>query len=420
MLRRESTSPDADPPPRRLRPILGFRGRRLAGSTLSTVLDVLDHDDAVRGRVAAEATEAAVGRPGWLFLHRPTGWREDLARLVEEERERRSRVIDEVEERTALRRTARLEQVVADLRSRLADAETGISRGGEAVEAERVRRRTAESGAADLERRLQRAVAERDAALGDLARAREDARRLRSELEVIEDEVARLREERGTWSGPALRAVDRSRSALTALSGAIEEASRLLAAAGGRTTGDAWVAGPDDVVGASVEARTAPEVPPGERPARRGRRTPIRLARGALDGSVEATDQVLRTAGIVVLVDGYNVSMEGWPHLGTRMQRERLVSLLGDVAARTGADVRVVFDGVEEGSRPTVGAAMAVRVQFTASGVEADDVLIGMVADLPATTPVAVVSSDRRVRDAAGAGGANLVASAALLAWERR
>ncbi|MBU6215779.1 MAG: hypothetical protein KGR17_04165, partial [Acidobacteria bacterium] len=56
---------------------------------------------------------------------------------------------------------------------------------------------------------------------------------------------------------------------------------------------------------------------------------------------------------------------------------------------------------------------------FSPVGVEADDVLIGVVPTLPVDRPVVVVSSDRRVRDGVRPFGANLLRSAELLAWAR-
>jgi len=146
----------------------------------------------------------------------------------------------------------------------------------------------------------------------------------------------------------------------------------------------------------------------------------LRLARGALDGTVEATDQLLRAPGVVVLVDGYNVSMTGWPHLDVTAQRASLQSMLGVAVARTGVEVHVVFDGDDDGRGPVVTSSLPVRVRYTPAGVEADDVLIRMAGEIPADRPVVVVSSDRRVRDGSAAVGANLVSSSALLAWCRR
>jgi predicted RNA-binding protein with PIN domain len=146
----------------------------------------------------------------------------------------------------------------------------------------------------------------------------------------------------------------------------------------------------------------------------------LRLARGAVEGSIEATDQVLRAPSVVVVVDGYNVSMQGWPALDASAQRERLVAQLSEVANRTGAEVHAVFDGDDDGRRPAVSTALVVRVHFTAAGVEADDVVLDMVDRLPSERPVVVVSSDRRVQSGARERGANVVPSEALLSWARR
>jgi predicted RNA-binding protein with PIN domain len=139
------------------------------------------------------------------------------------------------------------------------------------------------------------------------------------------------------------------------------------------------------------------------------------------DDSAEAAEHLLRSTGVVLLVDGYNVSHAGWPELAIAEQRRRLVDALAELAARTGAEPWVVFDGAElamPGVVPTT--ARAVRVTFSPPGVEADDVLIEASADLPATRPLVVASNDRRVRSGAARFGANVISSEQLLAALRR
>ena len=123
---------------------------------------------------------------------------------------------------------------------------------------------------------------------------------------------------------------------------------------------------------------------------------------------------------MVMMVDGYNVSMAGWPSQSIAVQRDRLVDLLANVQARTGAEVHVVFDGDDDGRRPAVSLPRPVRIHFTEAEVEADDRLLEFADRLPADVPVVIVSSDRRVRDGARARGANVVGSPHLLALGRR
>ena len=125
--------------------------------------------------------------------------------------------------------------------------------------------------------------------------------------------------------------------------------------------------------------------------------------------------QLLALDDVVVLVDGWNVSMTGGRQLNKAEQRDTLVTQLGDLSARTGAGFRVVFDGADEGGRPAVAVPLPVRLYFTAASEEADDAILRMAAEVPLAQPVVVVSSDQRVRTGARARGANVVSSQDLL-----
>ena len=151
------------------------------------------------------------------------------------------------------------------------------------------------------------------------------------------------------------------------------------------------------------------------------RRVPITLPGGVFDDSVEAAVHLLRTPGAVLVVDGYNVSMTAWPELKAADQRRRLVAGLDDLAARTLTPTEVVFDGaeVDGGWVPSAGRRL-VRTRFSSVGVEADDVVIDLVQQLPAATPVIVASSDKRVREGARRGGANLLHAHQLVSLLRR
>jgi predicted RNA-binding protein with PIN domain len=177
-----------------------------------------------------------------------------------------------------------------------------------------------------------------------------------------------------------------------------------------------------------AQPASAPAAPGrGGRPAASGSaaaapaRRPVPLPPAVFDDSVEAAEHLMRVPGVVLIVDGYNVSLAGWSELPLADQRRRLVGALAELAARTGADVRVVFDGSEMGSPGVVPTtAQAVRVSFSPPGVEADDVVIEAVGELPRHRPVVVASSDRRVQDGAAGAGANVISTAQLLSILRR
>ncbi|MEX0767042.1 MAG: NYN domain-containing protein [Microthrixaceae bacterium] len=156
-----------------------------------------------------------------------------------------------------------------------------------------------------------------------------------------------------------------------------------------------------------------------ERAKRPPRRTPLRLVRGVIEGTPEGVEQLLLTPQIIVIADGYNISMEAWPQLDGSSQRDSLINLFATLQARTSAVIHVVFDGEGNGNRPAVSAPLAVRVHFSPTEVEADDLILQMVAELPTNQAVLVVSSDRRVQDGARRLGANVVSSAQLLSLTR-
>ncbi len=139
-------------------------------------------------------------------------------------------------------------------------------------------------------------------------------------------------------------------------------------------------------------------------------RVPIRLPGGIFDDSVEAAGHLLRAPGAQLVVDGYNVSMTGWPDLTVAEQRRKLVAALAELAARTSTPTDVVFDGADVGPVPVPGPVRSlVHTQFSPPGVEADDVILDLVAQLPTSRPVVVASSDNRVRTGARRQGANVV-----------
>ncbi|NKQ56536.1 RNA-binding protein [Amycolatopsis sp. K13G38] len=128
-----------------------------------------------------------------------------------------------------------------------------------------------------------------------------------------------------------------------------------------------------------------------------------------------ALDRVLALPAVHLIVDGYNVTKTGYPELPLADQRDRLVQQLGALAARTGAEITVVFDGAGVLSVPTA-APRGVRVLFSAPGVLADDVIRDLVKAEPKGRPLVVATSDRAVADSCRASGAHPAASSVLLA----
>ncbi|MFG1801260.1 NYN domain-containing protein [Micromonospora carbonacea] len=125
-------------------------------------------------------------------------------------------------------------------------------------------------------------------------------------------------------------------------------------------------------------------------------------------------DQLLALPKAHLVVDGYNVTKRGFGEMSLEQQRKRLITGLGGIAAQTGDEVTVVFDGAERmhGLPPT---PRGVRVLFSRKGETADELIRRLVRAEPAGRPVVVVSSDREVADGVRRHGAYPLGADSLL-----
>jgi len=472
--RRDAADHQAPAPPVALRPVLRFT-KKLPPLALRSVLTALSGDESFRARVAEGADEAQLGRLSWLFLVRPQGWESEFSRLAEaatdEQRDTDARRAD----LDATRRAGQLEGTLSRLSDELEQVRSAGQLAETALAAERAARLAVEGARDELSERVTELDAARTRAVRELKEVEaRDAARLaelraeRSRLEPLRQRVVELQAQldaRGddvsgdtahgggggavgttradapssgpvsapvsdqSWSGDdrsaVADAVARAASAAAALGAALSEAAARLSADGVGTLAGPSVGAPpggssssaagDDVQGSGTRAATGSPRPP-----RPPRRTPVRLRRGVVDGTPEALRQLLEVDAMVAFVDGYNVTMEGWPVLDQTGQRSRLLSALASVQHQVSAVIHVVFDGDADGGRPSVGIPLPVRVHFSDADTEADDVILAMVARLPTDVPVLVVSSDRRVAEGARRLGANAVASPVLLELLRR
>lgn len=178
----------------------------------------------------------------------------------------------------------------------------------------------------------------------------------------------------------------------------------------------------DALVGAAAGLRRELALPPADtRPAdalarEYGEPAPLAPpAQGRGDDDPRLLEALLAVPLTHLLVDGYNVTKAGYGELSLIAQRSRLLSGLGALGARTGAEVTVVFDGVDRATPLAAPAPRGVRLLFSRTGETADEVLRRLARHEPAGRPVVVVSSDREVADGVRRSGARPVPSLALL-----
>ena len=422
--------------PRAVRPFLRFGGRTLPEPAVAALWRWVDDDAEVRARMAELADDGELGRAGWLFVARPGGWEQELAVLVEDAEQRLRSEQEEKDERSARRKLSFAEEAKRRAEDSAARARADLAARTSELTAERKDRRAARDEADHLGRRVASLEGERESARRRAAEAAAEVTALQAELSAVRVELgqaramvetlqaeaeavaaqARARQRRaeagldpappavappavGLGAADVARAVASAAAAAGDLARALDQAATALAP----------VVGPSSAPTLAAPANRPPRPPAGPR------RHPAPLPPAVFDDSTAAAAHLVRVPNAVVLVDGYNAAKSLWPDLPGPEMRDRLDSALAELVARTGARVHVVYDGADVGPQVAAGRR-GVRVTFSPEGVEADDVILDLVDELPVTTAVVVASNDNRVRDGARSRGANVISIPQLAA----
>jgi predicted RNA-binding protein with PIN domain len=268
------------------------------------------------------------------------------------------------------------------------------------------------------------------AAAGELRRAERERRRLQARVHELEEELRAARSATEAVRAEAAAERRRLQARLTeqrALLEAAQRANRSLRKQGQADPAVVEAVGALDRDLTSLRRAVGLDVDPvaaAAGAARRGpaRREPLRVPGGRTADEPETLLAWADAPGVLILVDGYNVTKHprGFPDRGLEDQRTLLLARCRRLVRR-GNELTVVFDGAEVGPLPTTRLAMSgIGVVFTDAGRTADDEIVARVNAEPAERPVVVVSSDNEVRERAAALGANVARAPALLGLGRR
>ena len=376
----ESSFPTVPPS---LRPLIRFA--KLPARSVGIVRSALEEHPDLRQAVAGHLDERRLGRSRWLWFGRPDGWVDELRAVLEDlaadrasttaDRERRALHVEVVELRARLsamtgsvaeleaeaavreRSVVRLEEQIAVLHGQLeeasAQARHALDERGRAVrELKDTERRLAERLARDRRERSE-AAAREDAAGPD---ASATAGALSPDQMSPEARLAAIR-------------------VLHAVGDQLDELHGLLAPAG-----EVVVRGSGDRGSASTAPRW------------------VTLPRGLTDDSADGLRWRLSQPDVLLLIDGYNVTMRRWPDLDASAQRAALERELVALARTVPAAVHVVFDGDVVAHDPARRVGSEIRVSFSPAGVDADDVIIEATRRYSTESSVLAVSDDRRVQ----------------------
>ena len=418
-----------------------LRRRHAPAGALAGIRSAVNEDAHFRRRVATIATDSTVGPIGLLWLNRPPGWRRSAVELaaptitpstpalVEDKTERRRREAAERNAAQAVSQLSTLRTQLDDEQRRRAAAEQAAHERDEAIS--QLQRRASESAAAALSARqkLERvqATADRQAGeLADLRRAlaeaeagREAALASRAAAETVTGGAEQI--DRGVTNAAAVQegadqqAMELARRSMTSTADELRQLAASLDAAAShwtvRTNGGAPVSG-------GVDHPFAPSV---RRHGHGRRREPLAIPGGLHRDTIAAATHLFSQPGVLVMVDGYNVAMLGWPELTLEQRRSALLVGLDDLVRRLGTRIVVIFDGTSVGAIASSGTGRRlVRTIFSEHGVTADDEIRRLVSMQSSRQSIVVVTNDKAIINDVRPLGVNPVSSDALLGVLRR
>ena len=382
-------------PPAALRPLLKFH--KLPKAALDTVAIAVHGDGEFRRRVIDAVDERDVGRAALLWLQQDPDWSEQLSAYLDDDP-----VPATAQDTKALqRKLTGAERAVARATEQVAALEAELARQTERVDTVR----------GDL-RAMQR---ERDAIRREAAALRSELDTLRVAHTRLEQSIARRDEDRRRLRDRVRELEEKALGPVSARENReLQRLARAVAASARAAAADA------DALDRELGERLGRGPKPAPAVGRTARRRPARMPSGILDDSVAGAEHLVSRPGAVLLVDGYNATLSSWPELALEHQRDRLLALLNDLTARiVGLEAHLIFDGGDDVITSGRRRRSVVNVRFSPRDVEADDVVLAMVDELPVDRVVIVASNDRRVRDAARAGGANVISVQQLIALVR-
>jgi predicted RNA-binding protein with PIN domain len=148
------------------------------------------------------------------------------------------------------------------------------------------------------------------------------------------------------------------------------------------------------------------------------RRRPLPLPPAVFYDSFEAADHLVRVPGILLVIDGHNVSSLSSPEVELSRQRHQLVDTLMKLPKGAEPQVQVVFERADLSGwfEPPAPDRCQMRVTFAPDGVPPDQAIRDLINQLHPAQAVVVATNDRLLQEWVRRCGGNVVSVPQVLA----
>lgn len=383
--------------PNKLKKVVAYSGGHLPPPLARSLGRALDEQEDLRTKALDEWDAADLMAPGpvgasALFLIRPDNWQFQLGKLVavHEEAAARSDIAD------LTRRLREAEDEAAEGRRRVSDLREELERTKrKAKQPRRDGRKREESGRSASAEDFQRRIAALEVALEEAEAAHlslsERAQRKDSKLRRVRADRAEALRKAEARSGAGWGSGDPVK-----LARHLDEVASVVAVGATRVA---------EYFRETMGFEAGPwKLPPGARP----------------DGANSIEWLMRQPRQFVLLVDGHNLAHKLRPDAASGPgTRDEIVHALArfKLHTKTVVQVVVVFDSSVSPTGDTYRGPSGVEVRFASADSSADDEILTLASSFD--DPVAVVSSDREVREGAERFGAIGLWSEAMKEWMR-
>jgi hypothetical protein len=133
--------------------------------------------------------------------------------------------------------------------------------------------------------------------------------------------------------------------------------------------------------------------------------------------SKNALVEIFRQEKVMLIIDGYNVSLNSFANLSLELQREQTINCAANIESRFSTNCTVIFDGESNTTRASMRSK--VHVVFSPGDRTADDLIVERIQVTPSDRPIILVTNDENLKRRAKGLGCQTISTSAFVQFSR-